>query len=130
MNPWSRKGSRKVQPQKLPGSGKDGAMLEKDYYRELREFMMARGWMVRKITVMHDSMTGWPDVFASHPVHGQRFIETKRPKTGRLTEDQFRVFIDFQTHGVGIWILETMHDYPKLFEKPNWHLYTFKEFRP
>lgn len=130
MNPWSRKGSRKVPVQKLPGSGKDGAMLEKDHYQELRAFMIARGWLVKKVTVMHGSMVGWPDVFAAHAEYGIRFIETKRPKTGRLTEDQMRVFVEFQTHGVGIWILETMHDYPLLFKPSNWHLYTFKEFRP
>jgi len=115
---------------KISGSGKDGAKLEKDHYRELREFMVNRGWMVRKITVMHDSMTGWPDAFAAHPVHGSRFIETKRPVHGKLTEDQMKVFPDFQVHGVGIWILETVNDYPLLFKPANWHLYTFKEFRP
>lgn len=124
MKPWMRKGM------KLAGSAKDGSKLEKDHYQELREFMVARGWMVRKITVMHDSMTGWPDAFAAHPVHGSRFIETKRPKSGRLTPDQYRVFIDFQAHGVGIWILETMHDYPLLFKPANWWQYTVKEMKP
>lgn len=105
---------------KLPASGRDGARLEKDHYHELRQHMVNRDWMVRKITVMHGSMAGWPDVFAAHKVHGTRFIETKRPDVGRLTEDQLKVFNDFASHGVGIWIVTCVEDYQLLFERPNW----------
>ncbi len=119
MNPWGKK-----------GSAKDGGKLEREHYHDIREFMVAREWMVRKVTVMHGSMAGWPDVYAAHKLYGTRWIETKRPIHGRLTEDQMKVFGDFQAHGAGIWILETIHDYPLLWKPPNWWQYSVKGFKP
>lgn len=103
--------------------------LEKEHYADLRKLMVSRGWMVKKVTASA-YMLGWPDVFAAHKEFGVRWIETKRPDTGRLSADQVRVFTEFQTHGVGIWILETAMDYNLLFGRPNWWQYTVKEFRP
>ena len=125
MNPWGKKGSGNS-----GGSGKDGTKLEREHYEDIRKFMVGREWMVRKVTVMHGSMAGWPDVFAAHKLYGTRFIETKRPIKSKMTDDQRRVFADFQEHGVGIWVIETVHDYPLLFKPANWWMYAVPGFRP
>lgn len=99
--------------------------LEKEHGEELRQLMKARGWMVRKVTgSMY--MVGWPDYFACHKEFDYRWIEMKRPVTGKLDDDQRKIFMEFHNHGAGIWILETKEDYPLLFEKPNWWKYTIK----
>lgn len=101
--------------------------LEKDHWAELKRLMESRDWLVMKVTgSMY--MVGWPDVWACHKEFGQRWIETKRPVSGKLNDDQRRVFMKMHNHGAGIWILETKDDYPLLFEKPNWWKYTIKGF--
>src|SRR5678810_412909 len=94
-------------------------MLEKEHWLELRGLMRKRDWFVQKIHAAEE-LSGWPDVYASHKEFGPRWIETKRPETGRLTDEQRRVFTELHAHGTGIWILETIEDYPLLFQPPNW----------
>ena len=106
----------------------DKPKLEKEHYKELRAHMMARGWMVKKVTGSV-YMVGWPDVFAAHKEHGIRWIETKRPETGKLSKEQVEMFIEFGQHGVGVWILETVEDYPTLFGSPNWWRWAVKDFK-
>lgn len=99
--------------------------LEKEHNIDLKALMESRDWLYKKVTgSMY--MVGWPDVFAAHREFGVRWIETKRPVTGKLDRDQIRVFSQFQTHGVGIWILTKREDYPLLFEPPNWWKWTVK----
>lgn len=96
--------------------------LEKEHGDDLKRYMVQRGWMVKKITGS-EYMVGFPDYYCSHIVHGPRWIELKRPGTGRLSDVQIRVFGQFTRAGTGIWLLETVADYPKLFKPPNWTAY-------
>lgn len=63
---------------------------------------------------------GWPDLYASHPEHGTRWIEVKRPKGGRLTRAQRVRFPEMSEAGVGIWVLTGAQEIGALFDPPQW----------
>lgn len=96
--------------------------LEKDEERDLRKVLVSQGWHVEKT---HGSlyMKGWPDLYAMHPAHKQRWIEVKLKGQGRLEESQVRLFLRWRRHGTGVWVLTGPEDYPLLFRNPNWHLW-------
>lgn len=70
---------------------------------------------------------GFPDLYCCHPLHGQRWVEVKRPnpKDSRFTAAQTKYFPLLSAAGIGIWVLtgSTTEDYEKLFKKPNWKAY-------
>lgn len=94
--------------------------LEKDHENDLRKFMRAAGWHTEKT---HGSlfMEGWPDLYCIHKQHGSRWVEMKRPGDGELEASQKKKFQLWLDHGMGVWILTKVEDYPRLFDKPNWH---------
>ncbi len=89
----------------------------------LIEFLEQRGWVVKPT---HGSMfqSGFPDLFATHKVHGQRWIEVKLPdmKGSKFTKAQVDTFPLFSQNGSPIWILTgaTESEYKKLFQPENW----------
>ena len=84
------------------------------------------GWLA-KATHGSAFSRGWPDIFATHKLYGYRWIEVKLPKMkgSKYTAAQLKWFPLFGEHGRGVWVLTaaTDHEYQKLFDKPNWHLY-------
>jgi hypothetical protein len=107
---------------------KKKAKLEKDHQEELRKFMRALGWHTEKA---HGSLfqKGWPDLFCMHVKHGVRWVEMKRPGQGELELSQVKLFRQWSSHGVGVWVLTTVADYSKLFQPPNWHWWLDPELR-
>lgn len=80
-----------------------------------------RGWFVMK---MHGSIyqSGFPDLFAAHKEVGIRLIEIKLPgmKGSKFTRAQKVIFPALTRAGVGIWILTSVDEIPKLGHRPNW----------
>ena len=90
------------------------AKLQRDWI----EFLRARDWFVK---VIHGGLfqSGLPDLFTSHKVCGQKWIEIKLPGYvgSRLTVAQKETFPQMLAHGCPIWILTTCceSEYRKLF---------------
>lgn len=84
--------------------------------------MEANGWFVIK-THGNAFQSGLPDLYATHRVYGQRWIEMK-VEGGRLTPAQAYTFKKLSAHGDKIWILRGPDDYP-LILKPtdNWKIF-------
>lgn len=102
--------------------------LEKDEEKLLRAHMNKLGWHVEKT---HGSLyqQGWPDLYAMHLAHGQRWIEMKRKGTGALENSQAKKFSIWRKFGLGVWILTGPEDYSLLFKAPNWHIYLDAQLR-
>jgi hypothetical protein len=87
-------------------------------------FLERREWFVKET---HGNMyqSGFPDLWACHKVHGQRWIEVKFAECYSFTPAQTRDFPIMDKMGVGIWILvdASQSEYNKLFDKPNWYYY-------
>lgn len=85
-----------------------------------------KGWYVN---VTHGNLyqQGFPDLYAMHPVYGQRWIEIKLPNMdrSRFTNAQAKWFPLMDSCKIGIWILtgSTEDEYQKLFKEPNWKGY-------
>lgn len=90
---------------------------ESQIQSRIRDRLHMAGWKTRKI---HGNkfQSGLPDLYAYHKIHGQRWIEIKDPK-GKLLDSQVKVITEFSKYGVGVWILESSADLPKLYGKPN-----------
>jgi len=67
--------------------------------------------------------SGLPDIYCCHRVFGSKWIECKNPKNYRFTAAQMDVFPLFTAHAVPIYIMTSVDDLPKLFERPNWQEY-------
>jgi len=84
------------------------------------------GWLA-KATHGNAYSRGWPDIFASHPIIGHRWIEVKLPnmKGSKYTAAQLEWFPKFKEFGSGVWVLTAASDeeYKKLFDAPNWIYY-------
>ncbi len=86
------------------------------------QYLRDRGWYVLK---MHGSMyqMGVPDLYATHPEYGQRWVEVKLPKMkgSKFTNAQLEVFPQLEKFGAGVWILTAANqtEYFKLFECSN-----------
>ena len=102
---------------------------ERKIQKELIKLLELKSWMVKQT---HGNMyqSGFPDLFATHKLYGQRWIEVKLPnmKGSRFTKAQLKDFPEFILHGCGIWILTaaTVEEYSKLFRPENLTLY-FRE---
>jgi len=81
-------------------------------------FLQSRGWYVE---IMHGSLyqSGIPDLFCTHKIHGQRWIEVKLPgmQGSMFTKQQEDKFPKLSNNGAGVWILTAATDveYKKLF---------------
>ena len=96
--------------------------LEKQIEKEIRREMDRLGWHTEKI---HGGrfQSGLPDLHCFHRVHGYRWVEVKRPKSGRLTNHQMVKFPVLDASGQGIWILTSADQIDLLFKDPNWKLW-------
>jgi len=105
---------------------------EKTIQTDIIKLLREKGWFVKST---HGNMyqSGFPDLFACHSSHGQRWIEVKLPNmTGsRFTAAQLEDFPKLCANGSGVWVMTgaTKSEYDKLFNSYNWWTYTdsFKE---
>jgi hypothetical protein len=92
--------------------------------RDLIEFMVDRGWYVKR---MHGNLyqTGVPDLLCLHKKWGTRWIDVKQPNRYTFTKDQRREWPIWDEFRTGIWILTaaTQEQYDLLFQPPNWRNY-------
>ena len=90
------------------------------------KFLENKGWWV-KATHGNAHTDGWPDLFCSHPMDGNRWVEVKLPdmKGSKFTKAQLRDFPHFNNISGGVWILTaaTEDEYQKLYKPSNWWLY-------
>jgi hypothetical protein len=93
-------------------------------------FLKDRGWYV---LVTHGSMyqSGFPDLYATHPVYKARWIEVKLPdmKGSKFTKAQLKIFPEMSKNGSPIWILTgaTENEYKKLFLPENYWQYMLEK---
>jgi hypothetical protein len=91
---------------------------------EIRWFLQAYGWKVER---MHGNafQKGIPDLYVVHPKHGKKWVEIKKPKGYKFTNEQLRNFPEFEKFNDPIWIMvaATKQEYEKLFGPPNWRSY-------
>lgn len=84
--------------------------------KRLIDNLKASGWLVVKIWG-NQFNAGLPDLFMTHPEHGQRWVEVKKP-TGRLTKAQRSRFPKLVAAGLPIWVATS--DDPNLVHRaPN-----------
>lgn len=102
---------------------------EKKVEDAVKELLRRRGWYVIK-THGNAYQSGVPDLFATHKVYGQRWVEIKLPDMmgSKFTRAQYEVFPDLVSNGAGVWVLTAATDdeYDKLFKKCN----LFEYMRP
>lgn len=96
--------------------------VEKTGSDRLRQYMHSQGWFTVKIPGGR-FLSGFPDIFATHPLHGIKLIETKVPTRGKLSDSQKAMFNKLSRHGAKIYILHDEKNYDKLFNEPNWKLF-------
>jgi hypothetical protein len=105
-------------------------VLEDDLVEAIRKRLHAEGWHTEKT---HGSLyaQGWPDLYAIHPNHKQRWIEVKRREEGALEETQIRKFTTWAKFGLGVYILTSAADseIKKLWGEPNWWAWTSPALR-
>ena len=92
---------------------------EKKGQNELILFLQIKGWCIEKL---HGGMyqQGFPDLYAMHPVYGDRWIEMKA-KGGKLRKSQIRKFTEWSKYGKQVYVLEGSEHYSRLFKvRGNW----------
>lgn len=105
-------------------------MRESKIQEKIKEYLQSKGWYVM---VMHGNayQSGFPDLFCSHSQYGIRLIEVKKPNMegSKFTDAQLREFPKMSANGAGVWVLtdDTAYEYKKLFKRPNWHKYMWKD---
>lgn len=72
--------------------------------------------------------SGFPDLYCMHPKYGARWVEIKNPKSYSFTAAQLKTFPQFQSCGVGVWVLTSEDDseIKKLQGPANWHVYLLR----
>jgi hypothetical protein len=98
--------------------------LEATIQNRIRKALELLGWRTWKI---HGGrfQSGWPDLFCAHADLGVRWVEVKRPKTGKLTRGQQKRFAALESAGVGVWVLDGAEptDLALIDGPPNWRAY-------
>ena len=92
---------------------------EKKCQDKLVSFLSLKGWHIEKL---HGGMyqQGFPDLYALHPVHGDRWIEMKAPG-GKLRKTQIAKFGKWYKYGKQVYVLEGPEHYARLFKvRGNW----------
>lgn len=89
--------------------------------QELKLYLKRHGWYIKKL---HGGkyQSGLPDLVAFHPVHGQRWIETKAPGE-KLRVSQIYEFEQMDKYGAEVYVLTSYTQYDKLFGPGNWRRY-------
>ncbi len=69
----------------------------------------------------NEFQSGFPDLYATHPTYGPRWVEVKKAIMFSFTPAQIVKFPLFQAHGAKIWIMTeaTEEEYKKLFKPSN-----------
>lgn len=97
-----------------------GQGVEDRIQHDIIQMLTLRNWICMPT---HGNMyqRGFPDVYAVHNEHGQRWIEVKNPRKFSFTPAQRKYFPIILASGVGIWILTGATDleYNKLFMPAN-----------
>jgi len=92
--------------------------------QDIIKFLRVREWLVKPT---HGSVfqSGFPDLYATHSIYKQRWIEVKNPAAYRFQPTQLDWFPQFVAHGSGVWVLVAATDaeYAKLFKPCNWWQY-------
>ena len=81
--------------------------------------MRGLGWDVWRITPGKYGTAGMPDIYAIHPEHGIRWIETKTPR-GKLRPSQKKFVLMHARLQIPVYVLMGPEGYSKLFGPPNW----------
>jgi len=91
---------------------------------KLIAFLEKRGWYVKE-THGNAFQSGFPDLYAVHPLYGQRWIEVKNPGKYQFTDAQIETFTKWASCSIKVWVLTaaTEDEYKKLFAQANWHHY-------
>lgn len=91
---------------------------------EIKARLESLGWFVRE-THGNAYQSGFPDLYATHPRFGQRWIEVKNSVQYHFTPAQIKCFTTWSGHGIKIWVLSSAEDseLKKLFAPANWHEY-------
>jgi hypothetical protein len=94
-----------------------------EYYiqKAVIHYLEDRGWLVERM-IGNAFQVGIPDLYAFHPKYGARWIDLKNPLANSLTHAQRVKWPEWESYGLGIWILiaATQSEYDKLFAPPNW----------
>lgn len=87
-------------------------------------YLRAREWLV-KVTHGNGYQSGFPDLFATHPVYKMRWIEVKVATQFSFTKAQVQDFPRMEASGSPIWVLNDATDieYAKLFKPSNFQFY-------
>ena len=82
------------------------------------------GWYVKE-THGNVFQYGFPDIFATHSIYKQRWIEVKNPDGWQFTAAQHETFPKFIANGAPIWVLMGDSDFEinKLFAPSNMWYY-------
>ena len=91
---------------------------------EIKARLESFGWFVRE-THGNAYQSGFPDLYATHPRFGQRWIEVKNSVQYHFTPAQIQCFTTWSGHGIKIWVLCSAQEseIKKLFGPANWHEY-------
>lgn len=105
-------------------------VAESDIQRKIVVKLKKEGWYVIRIPCGM-LLTGFPDLFATHKIHGVRLVEVKRPNMqgSRFTPAQIKVFPELARNGCGIWILTSPAEYDLLFRPPNFSAYFLEKLK-
>lgn len=84
--------------------------------------LLLRGWYCVK-THGNKYQKGFPDLYVFHQSYGTRWVEVKRPDSGRLTDAQLSVFTDFSKQKIGVWVVTHHQQHESLMGPSNWVTY-------
>lgn len=106
--------------------------LEASIQNKIIKYLEDRCWTVMP-THGNAAQKGFPDLYCTHHMYGQRWVEVKNPNSYSFTKAQCEFFPKINKAGIGIWVLIAANgtEYRKLFEKGehkcgNWTEYYFR----
>lgn len=84
------------------------------------KYLRHREWFVKE-THGNAFQSGFPDLYATHSLWRQRWIEIKYPYAFKFTDAQVRDYPKFNANGSPVWIMTAAWDeeYDKLFRPSN-----------
>jgi len=98
---------------KIAGSGP-----ERIIQTAIVEKLRADGWFVLE-TYGSLYQSGFADLYACKKGFGAKWLEIKNPRGWKWTGRQIEIFPRMWAEGVPIWILTSVDDIPKIYDKPN-----------
>lgn len=95
---------------------------EASIQKNLIEFLVEMGWVV-KATHGSAYSSGFPDLFCWHPCYGLRWVDVKVEDRFSYTKAQCQTWTEWESKGLGVWIMFGESCYDKLFGPPNFRDY-------